>query len=73
MYQGILARPWIFIAFVAIIVLLEIAATLRIRRDRMLKHRAKVNRRNKLRAERDRRWKTRDEPMTNFRTATQKN
>ncbi len=60
MLQGIFAKPWIFIAFVAIIVLLWFAALARIKRERLLRHRAKVNRRNKLRAERDRRWKNRD-------------
>ena len=58
--QGIIGKPWILIAFVAIIVLLRFAALARIRRDRMRRHRAKVNRRNMLREDRDRRWKTRD-------------
>ncbi len=60
MLQGIIGKPWILIAFVAIIVLLRFAALARIRRDRMRRHRAKVNRRNMLREDRDRRWKTRD-------------
>ena len=47
--QGIIGKPWILIAFVAIIVLLRFAALARIRRDRMRRHRAKVNRRNMLR------------------------
>ena len=46
--------------FVAIVAGLWLAARIRMKRDRMFKHRAKVNRRDKLRAERDRRWKTRD-------------
>ena len=60
MLQGIIDRPWIFIAFVVLIAVLRFAALARIRRDRMRRHRAKVNRRNMLRADRDRRWKTRD-------------
>ena len=73
MLRGIIERPWMFIAFVAIIILLWIGAKLRIKRERTLRHRAKVNRRNQLRVERDRRWKTRDEPARSFTTAAEKN
>lgn len=59
MIQKIVDQPWLFITFIAVIALLWIAASLRVRRDRMLKHRARINRRDKIRAERDRRWKAR--------------
>jgi hypothetical protein len=60
MIQRIVDQPWIFIAFIVVIAALWVGASLRTRRDRRLKHRARVNRRNKLRAERDRRWKARE-------------
>jgi hypothetical protein len=60
MIQRIVDQPWIFIAFIVLVAALWVGASLRTRRDRMLKHRARVNRRNKLRAERDRRWKARE-------------
>lgn len=59
MMRTISDQPFIFIAFVAVMVLLWIGASIRIRHDRRLRHRAKVDRRNKLRAERDRRWNAR--------------
>lgn len=59
MIQKIIDQPWLFIAFVVLIALLWLGSALRIRRDRMLKHRARVNRRDKIRAERDRRWNAR--------------
>ncbi len=59
MIQKIVDQPWISITFLVILALLWVGALMRIKRDRLLKHRAKVNRRNKLRAERDRRWQTR--------------
>jgi hypothetical protein len=57
-------QPFIFIAFVVVMMLLWIGASIRIRHDRLLRHRAKVDRRNKLRVERDRRWNAR-EPISN--------
>jgi hypothetical protein len=59
MIQKIVDQPWISITFLVILALLWVGALMRIKRDRLFKHRAKVNRRNKLRAERDRRWQTR--------------
>ena len=60
MLQRIIEHSWMSCVFVAIVAGLWLAARIRMKRDRMFKHRAKVNRRDKLRAERDRRWKTRD-------------
>ena len=60
MIQKISEQPWLFIALVVIIALLWFASTVRVRRDRWRKHLARVNRRDKIRAERDRRWRPRD-------------
>jgi hypothetical protein len=59
MIQNVVDHPWIFFAFVATIVLLNLAASMRIRRDQKLKTRANVNRRKNQRAGKDRRWKAR--------------
>lgn len=59
MIQKIAEQPWLFVAFVVLIALLWLGAALRVRRDRLRKHLDRVNRRNKIRAERDRRWKVR--------------
>jgi hypothetical protein len=56
MPQQIIEHPWIFSAFLMIIVALWIAAAIRIKHDRIKKHRAKVDRRKLLRSEQDRRW-----------------
>lgn len=60
MLQRLIDHPWMSVVFVVTIAGLWLAAAIRMKRDRMLKHRAKVNRRDKLRAERERRWQTRD-------------
>jgi len=57
--QKIADQPWIALVLVVVLGLLWLGALRRIRRDRILRHRAKVDRRNKARAERDRRWKAR--------------
>ena len=57
--QKIIDQPWVALSFVVILAFLWLAAWRRIRRDRLLRHRAKVDRRNKARAERDRRWSAR--------------
>lgn len=59
MIQKIVEQPWLFVAFVVLIALLWLGSALRVRRDRLRKHLARVNRRNKIRAERDRRWNVR--------------
>lgn len=59
MIQRIADQPWIFITFVVVMILLWVGASMRVRRDRLRRHRAKVDRRNKARAERDRRWNPR--------------
>lgn len=59
MFHKMASEPWVVLALFLILGLLWVAAAIRIRRDRMLKHRARVDRRNRLRAERDRRWKAR--------------
>jgi hypothetical protein len=59
MIQKLIDQPWIAIAFAAIIFLLWCGALMRIKHDRMLQPRARVDRRNKLRAEQDRRWQAR--------------
>ena len=56
MIQNIVDNPFIFCTFVALLIFLNIGAALRVRHDRTLKDRAKVNRREKPRAEKDRRW-----------------
>lgn len=58
--QKIVDQPWVALAFVLILGLLWLGAWWRIRRDRLFRHRARVDRRNKARAERDRRWKVRN-------------
>ena len=60
MIEKITEQPGLFVAFVALIAVLWFAASLRVRRDRLRKHQARVNRRNAIRAERDRRWRVRD-------------
>ena len=60
MIQKITEQPWLFAAFVVLIVVLWFAASRRVRHDRWRKHQARVDRRNKIRAERDRRWRVRD-------------
>ena len=57
--QKIIDQPWIALIFVVILVFLWLAAWRRTRRERLLKHRARVDRRNQARAERDRRWQAR--------------
>jgi len=59
MKQQFIEHPWIAVAFVVLVALLWIGASIRIKYDRMKRHRAKVDRRNKLREERERRWKAR--------------
>jgi len=59
MIQRIIDHPWIFFAFVMLLLLLNIGAAIRTRHDDKLKIRAKVNRRLKPRAGKDRRWRPR--------------
>ena len=60
MMQKIIEQPWLFMAFVVLIAVLWLAASRRVRHDRLRKHQTRVDRRNAIRAERDRRWRLRD-------------
>ena len=60
MMQKIIEQPWLFLAFVVLIVALWFAASRRVRRDRLRKHQARIDRRNAIRAQRDRRWRLRE-------------
>lgn len=60
MMQRIIEQPWLFMAFVVLIAALWLAAGRRIRRDRLRKHQARLDRRNVIRAQRDRRWRLRE-------------
>ena len=60
MMQKIVEQPWLFLAFVVLIVALWFAASRLVRRDRLRKHQARVDRRNAIRAQRDRRWRLRE-------------
>ena len=54
--QRIVDMPWMFVGTVLCIVLLNVAAAIRLRRDNRLKTRAPLDRRSQPRAEPDRRW-----------------
>lgn len=56
MIERIVDAPWAFIATVVGLVLLNVAAGIRLRHDRKLQRRAPVDRRSKPRTEPDRRW-----------------
>jgi preprotein translocase subunit YajC len=60
MMQRIIEQPWLFMAFVVLIAVLWFAASRRVRRDRLRKHQSRVDRRNAIRAQRDRRWRARE-------------
>jgi len=59
MLQQIADHPWASLSFVLVIVLLQLAAVMRIRRDRQRKQRALADRRQSPRSEADRRWNAR--------------
>lgn len=54
--QRIADAPWVFVTVVVGLVLLNLAAAMRLRHDRKLKSRAHVDRRRQPRGEADRRW-----------------
>jgi len=54
--QRIADAPWVFVTVVVGLVLLNLAAALRLRHDRKLKSRAHVDRRRQPRGDPDRRW-----------------
>jgi len=60
MLQRVIDQPWVFLAFVLAVVVLNVFATLRVRRDRKLKRRAITDRRKPLRSGTDRRWQSRE-------------
>ncbi|HJW25653.1 MAG TPA: hypothetical protein VJ576_12210 [Rhodocyclaceae bacterium] len=60
MIQSILHQPWVFLAWILVLVLLQMGAALRIRHDRKLRRRrALADRRQVPRPEPDRRWSAR--------------
>lgn len=56
MLERITENPWMFLAMVLTLVVLNLAAWLRIRRDSRKQGRAKVDRRKTQRKGADRRW-----------------
>lgn len=56
MIQSILDHPWAFLGMLLALLLLQVAAAMRIRRDRRRKQRALVDRRQGIRPGPDRRW-----------------
>lgn len=60
MIQSILDHPWTFLTFVLILVVLNLGAAMRVRRDRKLKRRrAIIDRRQMPRQGPERRWTSR--------------
>lgn len=59
MPQKIIDQPWMFLGLLAILVLLQLGAELRIRLDRKRKQRALNDQRQQPRAGPERRWQAR--------------
>lgn len=55
-FQRVSEAPWVFAGMVFCIVILNVAAAIRVRHERKLTTRAPVDRRQQPRATRDRRW-----------------
>jgi hypothetical protein len=59
MIQNMIDQPWTSLGMLVVLILLYTAAAFRVHRDRNLKARAPIDRRNASRDGRDRRWQPR--------------